>query len=215
MIDCDAVLFDMDGTLVDSRQIVERIWLHWAAEHRLAPEAVLAVAHGRRTFETMQLVAPELATPEEAARLDALEAEQEGGEVAVLGAAALLDAIAVDRWAVVTSAARHIALSRLATVGLPASGVLVAAEDVPNGKPAPDGYLRAAEQLHVAPRRCIVIEDTPAGVQAGRAAGATVIGLLTTFPRLDQCDVVIPDLRAIRAEATARFGPIRLVVDTG
>jgi mannitol-1-/sugar-/sorbitol-6-phosphatase len=212
IIDCDAVLFDMDGTLVDSRQIVERIWLHWAAEHGLPAADILAVAHGRRTLETMQLVAPHLATPEEAARLDRLEAEEEGHETAIPGAAALLAALPPDRWAVVTSAGHQLALRRLAAVGLPLPRVLVGADDVAHGKPAPDGYLRAATALGVTAARTVVLEDTPPGAQAGRAAGATVIGLRTTFPTVAGCDFLVPDLRAIRVSEPASAA-IRLIID--
>jgi sugar-phosphatase len=212
-IACDAVLFDMDGTLVDSRQIVERMWLRWAREHGLTPEAVLAEAHGRRTLETMQRVAPDIATQEEADRLDALEALEEGGETAIAGAAELLRVLPTDRWAVVTSAIRRIAAARLAGAGLPLPRVLVGAEDVPAGKPAPDGYLKAARALGVEPARCVVIEDTPAGVQAGRAAGAIVIGLCTTFAAIDDCDLVLADLRGIRLSGPAGPGTLRLEVE--
>lgn len=212
IVDCDAVLFDMDGTLVDSRQIVERIWLHWAAEHGLSAAEVLAVAHGRRTLETMQLVAPHLATPEEAARLDALEAQEDGHETAIPGAAALLAALPPDRWAVVTSAGRQLALRRLAAVGLPLPRVLVGADDVAHGKPAPEGYLRAATALGVVPERSVVLEDTPAGAEAGRAAGATVIGLRTTFPTVPGCDFLVPDLRAISAPGSVESSAIRLII---
>jgi sugar-phosphatase len=182
VFDCDAVLFDMDGTLVDSRHIVERMWILWATEHGLSVEAALALAHGRRTLETMQLLAPQLATPEEAARLDALEAELEGGETAIPGASDLLSALPADRWALVTSASRVLALRRMASVGLPDPMVLVGADDVVAGKPSPEGYLQAAERLGVDARRSVVIEDTPAGAEAGRSAGARVIGLETTYP---------------------------------
>jgi sugar-phosphatase len=213
IVDCDAVLFDMDGTLVDSREIVERLWLQWAAEHGLSADAILAVAHGRRTLETIQLVAPHLATPEEAARLDALEAQEDGHETAVPGAAALLNALPPDRWAVVTSAGRKLAAARLASVGLPLPRVLVGADDVVRGKPSPEGYLRAAGLFGVAPERCVVLEDTPAGAQAGRAAGARVIGLRTTFPSVDGCNFLVRDLRAIRVAATLSAAPIRLIID--
>jgi mannitol-1-/sugar-/sorbitol-6-phosphatase len=199
VIACDAVLFDMDGTLVDSRELVERMWLEWAAEHGLSADAVLAVAHGRRTLETMAIVAPHLATPEEAARLDALEASEESNQAAIAGAKALLETLPADRWAVVTSAGHELALARLASVGLPRPLVLVGADDVAEGKPAPDGYLKAAAALGVVPERCVVLEDTPAGALAGRAAGATVIGLRTTFASVEPCDFLVDDLRAVRA----------------
>jgi sugar-phosphatase len=212
VFDCDAVLFDMDGTLVDSRRIVERMWILWATEHGLSVEAALALAHGRRTLETMELLAPHLATPEEAARLDALEAGQDGGETVMPGASDLLSALPADRWAVVTSAAHVLASRRIGSVGLPSPLVLVGADDVVAGKPSPEGYLQAAGRLGVDARRCIVIEDTPAGVEAGRSAGAKVIGLETTCPTLSHCDVVVSDLRAVRAEAPAGGWAIRLVI---
>jgi sugar-phosphatase len=211
IVECEAVLFDMDGTLVDSRQIVERMWLLWATEHGLRPEDVLAVAHGRRTLETMELVAPELATAEEAARLDAIEATQEGGETSVPGAVTLIADLPADRWAVVTSANRAIATARLTAVGLPLPRIMVCAEDVAAGKPAPDGYLRAAAQLNADPSRCVVVEDTPAGVQAGRAAGAFAIGLCTTYASLESCDVRLRDLRDIRVLSVSA-GIIRLQI---
>lgn len=201
VVNCDAVLFDMDGTLVDSRGIVERTWLRWAAEHALPAEAVLAVAHGRRTLETMQLVAPHLATPAEAARLDALEALDEGGETAIAGAAALLATLPSGRWAVVTSAGHALAGARIASVGLPLPQVLIGADDVALGKPSPEGYLAAAHALGVQAARTVVIEDTPAGAAAGRAAGAVVVGLRTTFAQVDGCDFLVRDLRDIRLAA--------------
>jgi mannitol-1-/sugar-/sorbitol-6-phosphatase len=211
---CAAVLFDMDGTLVDSREIVERMWLRWASRRRVSAEAILAVAHGRRTLETMQLVAPEFATPEEAARLDEEEEEEarlQGGERAVPGAAPLLAALPPARWAVVTSAVREIALRRIAGVGLPAPRLLVGATDVTAGKPDPEGYRRAAEGLGCSPADCVVVEDTPAGVEAGRRAGAAVVGVLTTYAALEGCLVCVPDLRAIAARVDSS-GTLRLHV---
>ncbi len=213
IFDCDAVLFDMDGTLVDSRQIVERMWIGWATEHGLSVEAALAVAHGRRTLETMQLLAPQLATPQEAERLDALEAENESGESAMSGAAELLSSLPSGRWALITSAGRVLASRRMARVGLPVPRILVGADDVVAGKPSPEGYLQAAERLGVDARRCVVIEDTPAGTEAGRAAGAKVIGLETTYPALPYCDVVVRDLSAVRAGFPDDGWAIRLVID--
>ena len=208
--DCDAVLFDMDGTIVDSRYIVERMWTIWANEHGLSVDTVLALAHGRRTIETMEMVAPHLATPEEALRLDLMEAEEEGGEVAIPGAADLLSALPSGRWAVVTSAIRGLARRRIIKVGLPEPAVLIGADDVEAGKPSPEGYLRAAERLGVEPSRCVVFEDTPAGVQAGRAAGAKIIGLATTYSTLTDCDVLVGDLRDVRPAPPVTGWAIRL-----
>jgi sugar-phosphatase len=213
VFDCDAVLFDMDGTLVDSRQIVERMWARWAEEHGLPLDEVMALAHGRRTLETMQLLAPHLATLEEAARLDELEGEEDGGETPIPGAAELLAALPAHRWAVVTSAHRSLALRRIASVGLPAPRVLVGADDVEVGKPAPEGYLQAAARLGVDIARCVVMEDTPAGTEAGRRAGARVVGLATTFPTVPDAEVVIADMRAVRVEPAPAGGwAIRLRV---
>jgi mannitol-1-/sugar-/sorbitol-6-phosphatase len=213
IVDCDAVLFDMDGTLVDSRHIVEQMWILWATEHGLSVEAALSLAHGRRTIETMQLLAPHLATPEEAARLDALEEAHEHGVTTIAGAPELLSSLPASRWALVTSAGRLLASRRMASVGLPAPLVLVGADDVESGKPSPEGYLLAAARMGVEARRCVVIEDTPAGTAAGRAAGARVIGLKTTYPDVPYCDVLVNDLRAIRVEPPGDGWALRLAVD--
>ena len=216
VFDCDAILFDMDGTLVDSRELVERMWLRWAARRGVSPEAILAVAHGRPTYDTMCIVAPELATREEAASLDAEEAEEaaeQGGETQVPGAAALVAALPRERWAVVTSAGYDLARHRIATVGLPLPVVLIGADNVPRGKPAPDGYRLAAERLGVDPTRTIVFEDTHPGVIAGRAAGARVVGLRTTFPSIDDCDALITDLRAVRLGTPAQGWALRVIVE--
>jgi mannitol-1-/sugar-/sorbitol-6-phosphatase len=211
-LDCDAVLFDMDGTIVDSRAIVERTWLGWATEHGIPVEAALKVAHGRRTFETMQLLAPEVATPEEAARLDALEEEQQGGEAAIPGALELLSSLPRDRWAVVTSAGRALALRRIARVGLPTPALVIGADDVAAGKPNPEGYLKGVQRLGVDPRRCVVFEDTPPGAEAGRSAGARVVGLTTTYSTLPRYDARITDLRAVCLGTPADGFALRLVL---
>ena len=134
-----------------------------------------------------------------------------GGETAIPGAAPLLSALPPDRWAVVTSAVRDIALRRITGVGLPAPRLLVGATDVTAGKPDPEGYERAALGLGVRPADCVVIEDTPAGVEAGRRAGAAVVGVLTTYPALESCVVCVPDLRAIAVMA-GPSGRLRLQV---
>jgi sugar-phosphatase len=198
IVECDVLLFDMDGTLVDSTAVVERHWGRWAARHGLSLAEILSVSHGRPTLETLRLVAPHLATADEAARLDAGEAEDSDGLRPVPGAGALVASLPQNRWAVVTSAGRALATKRLMAASLPIPDVLVTSDDVPRGKPDPASYLEAARRLGTLATRSIVLEDAPVGVEAGRAAGATVIGVTTTFAALADCDYLVPDLRAIR-----------------
>jgi sugar-phosphatase len=200
---CEAALFDMDGTLVDSSHCVERTWRLWAEKHRLDLDALLSISHGRQNYETIRLIAPHLETPEEIAFLVRAEEECQEGIVAVPGARALLDSLAPETWAVVTSAWRSLAELRLQCAGLPVPEVLVTADDVTRSKPHPDGYLAAASRLGVAPSACIVVEDAPAGVEAAHAAGMPVIGITTTFPRTRlACDLCIDDFHAVSIRVT-------------
>jgi len=174
--DCEAVLFDMDGTLIDSRIVVERGWRQWAARHGLDPAAVVVAAQGRRTEDTVRRFCPEGVDPQAEIRalLAAEEADVEG-IVALAGASSLLAQLPPGRWAVVTSAHAALARNRIAAARLPIPRVLVTAEDVVRGKPDPEGFQRAAAQLGFAPHRCLAFEDAPAGVVAAQAAGATVV----------------------------------------
>jgi sugar-phosphatase len=199
---CEAVLFDMDGTLVDSSLCVERTWRLWAEKHQLDIDALLAISHGRQNHETIRLIAPHLETPEEIASLVRAEDECREGIAAVAGARALLDSLDPTKWAVVTSAWRTLAEMRLQCAGLPVPEVLVTADDVPRSKPHPDGYLAAASRLGVAPSACVVVEDAPAGVESARAAGIPVIGITTTVPRERlACDFCIDDFHAMTIRA--------------
>ena len=210
-IECDVVLFDMDGTLVDSTPVVERIWGRWAAKHGIDLVPLLQISHGRPTIETLSIVAPHLATPEEAARLDTEESDEPDGLRPVEGAAELIASLPSDRWGVVTSAGRRLAVSRLTAAGLPVPPVLVTSDDVERGKPDPAAYLEAARRFAVPADRAVVFEDTSVGIASGRAAGATVIGVTTTFPSLEDCDYSVQDLRAIRR--VSGNASIRLVID--
>jgi sugar-phosphatase len=154
---CQAVLFDLDGVLVDSRACVERQWSVWADRHGLERGAVLQTAHGRRAVEVVAALAPHLDALREAAALAVAEMADSSHLARVPGAAALLRSIPRSAWAITTSAPRAIAVARLAQAGLEVPGVIVAAEDVAHGKPDPQGYLVAAGRRHVstgrAPRR--------------------------------------------------------------
>jgi sugar-phosphatase len=212
---CSAVLFDLDGVLVDSEPVVERTWHRWVARHQLDIPDLVRRAHGRRSIETVREVAPHLDAEAEARWLEGTETSDAEGLAVLPGAAELFQSIPHERRAVVTSGGRALAKFRLSAVGLTPPTVLIAAEDVERGKPAPDAYQRAAERLGTAPGQCVVIEDTPAGIEAGRAAGATVLAVATTFPaaELRQAHAVLASLAVVNA--TVRGHELQLTITEG
>lgn len=177
---CDAILFDLDGVLIDSSACITRNWAAWAAPHGINVAAIMAVAHGVRSIETIREVAPHLDAEAEAARLLALEVADTDGVIAMPGAHSLLASLPDGAWTIVTSGNRELAAARLAAVGLPVPAQMVTADDVTQGKPAPEPYLLGARRLGVATDRCLVVEDAPAGIQAGRSAGIRVLGVAST-----------------------------------
>jgi mannitol-1-/sugar-/sorbitol-6-phosphatase len=181
LIRCGAILFDLDGVLMDSRVAVERAWERWATGHGIDPIAVLAQAHGRRTIDTIRAIAPLLDIEAEARLLQVAESVDFDGVTTLPGAAELLEALPAGSWTVVTSGTRALATGRLAHGGLPIPERLSTAEDVERGKPDPQPYLAGAAALGIDSADCLVIEDAPAGIEAGKAAGMTVIALVTTF----------------------------------
>jgi mannitol-1-/sugar-/sorbitol-6-phosphatase len=193
---CDAVIFDLDGVLIDSNAISERHWRAWAARHRIPYERIEPIHHGRPTVETVRVVAPDLDAVREADQKETAEAADTEGLIVFDGALRLLRSIPLRRWGVATSGRRATVALRFAQTELPTPAVLVTADDVARGKPAPDPYLLAAERLGVSPPRCIVVEDAPAGVASARAAGALVIAVAsTTDPAaLVGADVVVASL---------------------
>lgn len=177
----DAVLLDMDGTIVNSIKSAERVWAAWARRHGLDVDAFLPTIHGVQSVETIRRLAlPGVDAETEALAITRAEIEQAEGTAAIGGAGAFLDALSGMRWAVVTSAPRALALSRIAAAGLPAPPLLIAAEDVTHGKPAPDCFLLAAERLGVAADRCLVVEDSPAGILSGERAGGALLVITET-----------------------------------
>ena len=198
---CSAILFDMDGTLVDSTAVVESAWGWWAKRHGLPLKKVLAFSHGRPTIATMEHFRPGADIRVEAAEMEAYEENRIDGIVAVAGAVATVHEVQKGSWGVVTSAPRLLAERRLAAAGFPLPTVLVPADEIERGKPDPEGYRKAARLLRVAPRTCIVFEDTRPGIEAAEAAGMTAIGLLTTFPaEALGCKWTIRDFRDIHVE---------------
>ncbi|MBA2344060.1 MAG: HAD family hydrolase [Rubrobacter sp.] len=207
---CDAILFDLDGVLVDSTRAVVRIWSEWAEQKGIEAERVLEVAHGRRTIETVRLVAPHLDAEAETEELQRIEIGNLDGMLEVEGALELVSSIPNDGWTVVTSGPRPLATNRLEHVGIPVPEHFVAAEDVTEGKPHPEAYLKGAEILGASPEACLVIEDAPSGIQAGKSAGMTVISVATTHDEdeLSEADAVIAslmDLRVIPGSSGSRF----------
>ena len=208
---CEAVIFDLDGVLIDSDPIYERHWQRWAEAQNVPFEHIVAIHHGRPAIRTMGLVAPHLDAERESRQFNAdLAADLNmDGLRAFDGAEALLESLPSDRWAIATSAPRTVAFSRLQHLGLPMPSVLVTLDDVVQGKPAPDPYLQAAEGLGRSPARCLVIEDAPAGIEAAKAAGARVIAVSSTNPpeALQAADAIVPrltDLEMIVGDAGLR-----------
>lgn len=200
---CAGILFDLDGVLVDSTGSVERLWRRWGRQHNIDIDRLLTVAHGRRTSETIQLVAPHLNTREEVDRLEGEEAADKVGVAVMPGARELVASIPGGRWGIVTSGTRLLATARLSVAGIPVPGVLVTAESVTNGKPHPEPYLRGARLLGVSPEKCVVIEDAPAGIQAAAAAGMRVIALASTYVahELEAADAVVSSLTRLRVDS--------------
>ncbi|MER6330340.1 HAD family hydrolase [Streptomyces sp. NPDC001034] len=204
-IHAHALLFDNDGTLVSSYDSVVRCWTRWAHEYGVTAERFGQVElHGRTAAEIIADLLPADLVPEAVARVEQLEVEDvaNGGVRLLPGTRAFLDSLPADRWAVVTSATRRLAEARLSAVGITPKS-LVSADDVTHGKPDPEPYLLAARQLGVDPADCVVFEDAPAGLRAGRAAGMRTVALATTHRagELD-ADLVVDDLAALRALAT-------------
>jgi len=199
---CRAILFDLDGVLVDSTSAVERVWRKWALDHHLDPQHVIECAHGRRSIETIKIVAPNLDAAQENLRVERMEIADKEGVIALPGASELMRYLPKGRFAIVTSATRELAEARLRYADLPAPERLITADDVSSGKPSPEPYLMGAAWLGVVPADCLVIEDTPAGVQSARSAGMQVVALSTTYPvpELKTADAVVDSLAAINAK---------------
>jgi mannitol-1-/sugar-/sorbitol-6-phosphatase len=194
-----AVLFDLDGVLVESREATERVWLDWAARNGIAVEELRAAMHGVRSAEVVRTLRPELDAVAESDAIERRQAEDLDGLRAIPGAAQALGALKGDRVAVVTSATRPLAEARLGAVGIEPPAVVVYAGDVARGKPDPEGYRTAAERLGVDPSEALVVEDSPPGIAAGRAAGAATVGVTSTHAaaELGAADVVISTLEEL------------------
>lgn len=207
-VEVSGLLFDMDGVLMSSLGSVERSWSKFAKLHGIDPQRTIQVAHGRRAMETIQMLLPHVDAAKELRVIEQLEVEDTEGLILLPGVLDLLRSLPADAWTIVTSATARLAESRLACAGITPPARFITSEMVANGKPHPEPYRRGAELLGLAPQDCLVIEDAPAGVAAGKAAGCSVLALLTTHApeTLTAADWCIPTLADLRLETVLSAG---------
>lgn len=180
-IRCRGVLFDLDGVLVDSTPAVARVWTWWARRHGFPdPDEIVRLAHGRPSIDSIRELLPHADHDAESREVERREIEDTDGVIPLPGTLELLQAIPPEKWAIVTSCTRRLAEVRIAAAGLPKPKHMVTSTDITNGKPHPEPYLKGAQILGATGAECVVIEDAPAGIRAGKAAGAHVVALRTT-----------------------------------
>lgn len=218
-MDCKGFLFDLDGTLVDSLPVVERAWARWAERRGISTQEVLDFIHGKQAITSLRHFMPnatEAEIQQEFKRLEREEAEDTDGITALPGALALLERLneLAIPWAIVTSGSIPVASARRIAGGLPLPEVFVTCELVKQGKPHPDAYLLGAERLGLAPEDCVVVEDAPAGILSGLAAGCQVIAVNapSDTPKLDQVDLVLSSLAQLAIAKVAQGASIKFVV---
>jgi mannitol-1-/sugar-/sorbitol-6-phosphatase len=215
-IEVRGVLFDMDGVLVDSTPAVARVWAAWASEHGFDAGEVVKKAHGRPSITTLRELLPDVDHEAENREMERREIADVEGVIPLPGAMELLRALPIDRWAIVTSCTRQLASVRIAVAGLPSPKHLVTATDVKHGKPDPEPYRKGAQFLGVPVADCLVIEDAPAGIRAGKAAGARVIALRTTAEDAELleagADWIVDDCSSISLEGAAAGDSLLLLL---
>jgi mannitol-1-/sugar-/sorbitol-6-phosphatase len=214
-IQCAGVLFDLDGVLVDSTPAVARVWSKWAAKHGFVPDEVVRQAHGRPSIATIRDLLPGADAEAENREVERGEIEDIDGVIPLPGALEILQALPQDLWTIATSCTRRLAEVRIRAAGLPLPKHMVTSTDVQNGKPHPEPYIKAAQILGFAPADCIVVEDAPAGIRAGKAAGARVLALRTTAPDTELlesgADWIANDLASLRLGSTNGDGSLDLL----
>jgi mannitol-1-/sugar-/sorbitol-6-phosphatase len=215
-IHCRGVLFDLDGVLVDSTPAVARVWTIWANKHGFVPDEVVRQAHGRPSITTIRELLPNADHDAENREVERGEIEDVEGVVPLPGALEILQALPQDRWAIATSCTRRLAEVRIRATGLPMPTYLITSNDVQRGKPDPEPYIKAAKSLGFAPADCVVAEDAPAGIRAGKAAGCRILALRTTAPdaELTQSGAnwIVNDLASLRLGSSAGHDQLELIL---
>jgi len=204
VLNCEAMLFDLDGTLIDSTARIARLWRWWAERHGIPFEQLQGKMHGRPAVETFHLIDPDLPLGPAVEELETEEVRDMHDVHLIPGAPELLARLNPSRWAIVTSGSPRVAHARLEYTRLPLPRVLITAAEIERGKPAPDGFLLAARRMGFAPSDCVVVEDSPAGVGAGKAAGMRVIAIAYTHPieELTAADAMVPDLAHLDVQSS-------------
>jgi sugar-phosphatase len=216
-IHCSGVLFDLDGVLVDSTPAVARVWTIWANKHGFVPDDVVRQAHGRPSLTTIRELLPHSDHDAENREVERGEIEDVEGVIPLPGALEILQALPPNRWTIATSCTRRLAEVRIRAAGLPMPKHLITSDDVQHGKPNPEPYIKAAKTLGLATADCIVVEDAPAGIRAGKSAGARVLALRTTAPdaELTQAgaDWIVNDLASLRLNSSDSQDRLELILD--
>jgi mannitol-1-/sugar-/sorbitol-6-phosphatase len=215
-IHCRGVLFDLDGVLVDSTPAVARVWTVWANKHGFVPDEVVRQAHGRPSLTTIRELLPHADHDAENREVERGEIEDVEGVIPLPGALELLQTLPQERWAIATSCTRKLAEVRIRAAGLPVPKYLITSTDVQHGKPNPEPYIKAAKILGLPPADCIAVEDAPAGIRAGKAAGARVLALRTTASdtELTQAgaDWIANDLASLRLNSSNHQPQLELIL---
>lgn len=212
-----ALLFDLDGVLINSTPAVARVWRRWAFEHGFDPDEVVSRAHGRPSLTTVREYLPQADHEAENREVERREIEDLEGVVPLPGALDLLSSLPADRWTIVTSCTRPLAEVRIRAAGLPLPNKLITSNDITHGKPHPEPYLKAASLVGFAASDCVVLEDVPAGIRSGRSAGAKVIAFKTTVAESALRDAganwVLNNCSEIRLVSVAKEGLILALAD--
>jgi sugar-phosphatase len=210
-VETSGMLFDMDGVLVSSIGSVERCWRLWAEHYNVDAEWALKITHGRRAIDTIRTLRPDIDAEEGLRYVEDMEIEDKADLKVLPGVAELLAALPPKSWTIVTSATERLATARLLHAGLKLPEIMITANQVTNGKPHPEPYMMGAALLGFSPAECVVVEDAPSGVGAGKAAGSRVLGLLTSHSaeEIREADWVIPSLADLKSDVMSD-GRLRL-----